>query len=225
METLLTAINVCVTCIAAILSYLSFKNTERAQQQDVNIQLLGKRENAFLLLKNWYDIVSSVFSGDKVRCFDILLAFRNELLSNLKNEEIFFYSGKLMKYDSLCENSNDPEQINELKTKQRDIFQDKWIYIIVYTEKMQREIDSAEHIFSVVETDVNKIRAFTRVYCTITQKIATYEIRGDVPDIKQQEKLNANFKILREAHRALNEAKILETLKNQLNELKDSFGG
>jgi len=225
MEIVLSAINVGATCAAAILSYLSFRSTEMAQRQNVNAQLLGKRLNVFSLLKTWCDKANTAFEGNKGGYFDLISAFRPELLSTLENPELSFYSEELKKYDDLLKKTEDPKQKDEIRNKQRDIYSSKLLSILVSVRKAQREIVFAKHIFSLADTDVSKIEFFTETYRVVAEKIINYDIRDYVPEGEEKRKIDNDFEMLRNAYNALREAKILEYMSDQLNELRDLFGG
>jgi len=225
MEIVLSAISVGATCTAAILSYLSFRSTETAQRQNVNTKLLGKREKAFSFLKTWCNKANTTFKGYKGGQFDRVLVFRTELLSGLKNQALKLYSEELAKYDHLQMNSKDTKLNGEIRNKQREIYRNKWEYILVSTRKAQRKINSAKHIFSLSDEDISKIELFTEVYYSVVEKIINCEL-GDDELIKQEiEKINSGFDALNAAHKELSNAKILENMSDQLNELRDLFGG
>jgi hypothetical protein len=225
MEIVLSAVGTCVTCAALILSYLSFRSTETAQRQNVNVQLLAKRETVFLLLKSWYDKLNTVFKENKNVAFERLLAFRTELLSVLENPELSFYSAELMVYDGLLRKSNDAKQKEDIKDKQREIYKTKLVSILICVRKAQLDINSAKHIFSLAETDVSAIELFTSAYRVLAEKIIIYELHSEIPEGEEIQKINTEFETLCNVHNALNTEKILEKMSDQLNELKDSFGG
>jgi len=225
MEIVLSAVSVCVTSVAAILSYLSFRSTERAQKQDADIQLLGKREKTLFLLKSWYDKVDAAFKKKTSGRFGILLAFRTELLSVLEDEYLSLYSAELKRYDYLLTKSEDKGQKDEIVATRRETYLSKLIAILISMKQVRREINSTGYIFSLTEVDVSKIECFTNAYCTMAEEIISHEQLEDKQILEREGIINNGFEALRDAHKALCEATVLEKMEEQLSELRNSFGG
>jgi len=211
-------------CVALFSSCLSLWSTQKAQQQNVNIQLFNKRYKIYLLLMSWHEKINAVFSGDTDGRFDKIMAFRIEMLKYFDDEKLLYYSSRITELENTLKTSGETKH-DAIRTKQHEIYQEKCKYTAISVRKMQHAINKAIYLFSLDKADVNKIKKITSTYLDITIEIMIkLEGLGKDPESEQEKKLNAEFETLREINNGMNGvAKILGKMEDQLNELRGSF--
>jgi hypothetical protein len=203
-----------------VASEKQIEEAKNIQRQNVNIQLLQKRHEAFCLLREWSDKTEFLFNECKNNKNNLIIEFRRELLGDWKDDTVLSDNSiQLKECDVLENNLYDQKRKDELKKKQQWLLYRKWCHIVESLKKIHRKIDSAKYLFFLTDTTINKVKCFTDIYLNITKIIADSE--QDKSD--QTNKLPQMFKELCNANKSLYiEANIFHEMEIQMDELRTS---
>ncbi len=199
------------------------EETKNIQRQNVNIQLLQKRHEVYLSLKNWYTELNTAVSEDINDTYANVRAIRTSVLKYTENEKLLSYNSQIMEYKNLLRTSYGTTKEREhIENKLRVIYIEYYNYIVMSAKKKQDEINMGAYLFSLDAIDVDNSNKITNTYIDIVEKVINMEtMESTVPIILLD---TISMKLEGETKNMLDGvAKILETMEKQLNELRKSF--
>jgi len=225
MEIVIGAIGL---CIAILFNCWTLWSMKKAQQQNVNIQLLKKRLIVYRSLKDWYTTLNAIIRENADDSFSVTRAFRKNLLNYKEDKRILSYNSQIMENKNLLKTSNIQKEQETLSNKLRKIYIEKYDYILISMKKKTDKINMVPYLFSLNATEIDKINKITNIYRDTTEKMVNYEVT-------ENKTIDIQFDLADNIYEALIEeikkknvlddmTKVLETMENQLTELKYSFG-
>jgi hypothetical protein len=182
--------------VALVLSYFSFKCTEKAQKQNVNIQLLKERYDVYLLLKKWCDFTSRLIEECDMNYIEMFYAWGDAELMRLAND--------------FCEQQR--KLLKDPKNKDIKDLQPIYVFMKSYFQKIlceeQCRINTAKYLYG---GDVfSNIEKFTNEFFKIVKNISI-----------EKELHKDGISRLKNALEELREDEVLDEMTKQISSLRD----
>jgi len=185
-------------CVAILFNCWSLWSTKKSQQQNVDVQLLKERYDAYLLLQKWCDIANRLVDRNDMNGIELLFTWGNIGLINFATDFL-----KMEK-----KRSNDPNNENSGDTRPNYILMNVHFRNIVQEE--YRRLKMAKYLYNC--DNFNNIEEFTDEFFDIVKDI----LRENKTTKKRLSKLKNILNTL------INDD-VFDNMTRQIGSLKDSL--